>query len=29
MNIVILNWQPSLFEGDEEVVRRFGRDEPM
>jgi hypothetical protein len=28
-NIVILNWQRSLWEGDQEVVKRSGRDEPM
>jgi hypothetical protein len=28
-NIVILNWQRPLWEGDPEVVKRSGRDEPM
>jgi hypothetical protein len=28
-NIVILIWQWSLWEGDQEVVKRSGRDEPM
>jgi hypothetical protein len=28
-NIVILNWQRPLWEGDQEVVKRSGRDEPM
>jgi hypothetical protein len=28
-NIVTLKWQRSLWEGDWEVVRRSGRDEPM
>jgi hypothetical protein len=27
MNIVILNWQRPLWEGDWEVVKRCGRDE--
>jgi hypothetical protein len=26
---VILNWQRSLWEGDRDVVKRSGRDEPM
>jgi hypothetical protein len=26
---IILNWQRPLWEGDQEVVRRSGRDEPM
>jgi hypothetical protein len=26
MNIVILNWQRPLWEGDQEVVKRSGRD---
>jgi hypothetical protein len=29
VNIVILNWQRPLWEGDQEVVKRSGRDEPM
>jgi hypothetical protein len=29
MNIVILNWQRPLWEGDQEVVNRSGRDEPI
>jgi hypothetical protein len=29
VNKVILNWQRSLWEGDQEVVKRYGRDEPM
>jgi hypothetical protein len=29
VNIVILNWQRPLWEGDWEVVKRSGRDEPM
>jgi hypothetical protein len=29
VNIVILNWQRPQWEGDWEVVKRFGRDEPM
>jgi hypothetical protein len=28
-NIIILNWQRPLWEGDQEVVKRSGRDEPM
>jgi hypothetical protein len=28
-NVVILNWQESLSEGDQEVVKRSGRDELM
>jgi uncharacterized ion transporter superfamily protein YfcC len=28
-NIVILNWQWSLWEGCQEVVKRSGRNEPM
>jgi hypothetical protein len=29
VNKVILNWQKPLWEGDQEVARRSGRDEPM
>jgi hypothetical protein len=29
MNTVILNWQRPLWEGDQEVVKRSGRDELM
>jgi hypothetical protein len=29
VNIVILNWQRPLWEGDQEVVKRSARDEPM
>jgi hypothetical protein len=29
VNKVILNWQRSLWEGDQEVVKRSGRDEPV
>jgi hypothetical protein len=29
VNIVILNCQRSLWEGEQEVVKRSGRDEPM
>jgi hypothetical protein len=29
VNIVILNWQRPLWEGDQEVVKRSSRDEPM
>jgi hypothetical protein len=29
VNIVILNWQRPLWEGDREVVKRSGRDEPI
>jgi hypothetical protein len=29
VNIVILNWQKPLWESDQEVAKRFGRDEPM
>jgi hypothetical protein len=29
MNKVILNWQRPLWEGDQEVVKSSGRDEPM
>jgi hypothetical protein len=29
VNIVILNWQRPLWEGDQEVVKRAGRDEPI
>jgi hypothetical protein len=29
VNIVILNWQRPLWEGDQEGVKRSGRDEPM
>jgi hypothetical protein len=29
VNKVILNWQKSLWEGYQEVVKRSGRDEPM
>jgi hypothetical protein len=28
VNIVILNWKRLLWEGDQEVVKRSGRDEP-
>jgi hypothetical protein len=28
-NIIILNWQRPLWEGDQEVVERSGRNEPM
>jgi hypothetical protein len=28
-NIVILNWQRPLWEGDQKVVKRSGRDEPI
>jgi hypothetical protein len=28
-NTVILNWQRSLWEGDQKVVKRSGRDEPI
>jgi hypothetical protein len=28
-NIVILNWQRPLWEGDQEVMKRSGRDEPI
>jgi hypothetical protein len=28
-NKVILNWQRPLWEGDQEVVKRSGKDEPM
>jgi hypothetical protein len=28
-NIVILNWQRPLWESDQEVVKRSGKDEPM
>jgi hypothetical protein len=27
--LVILNWQRQLWEGDQEVVKRSGRDEPV
>jgi hypothetical protein len=27
--MVILNWQSTLWEGDWEVVKRCGRDEPV
>jgi hypothetical protein len=29
VNKVILNWQRPLWEGDKEVVKRSGRDEPL
>jgi hypothetical protein len=29
VNKIILNWQRPLWEGDQEVARRSGRDEPM
>jgi hypothetical protein len=29
VNKVILNWQRPLWEGDQEVVKKSGRDEPM
>jgi hypothetical protein len=29
VNIVILNWQRLLWEGDQEVLKRSGRDEPI
>jgi hypothetical protein len=29
VNKVILNWQGPLWEGDQEVVKRSGRDEPI
>jgi hypothetical protein len=29
MNKVILNWQRPLWEGDQEVVKRYGRDESI
>jgi hypothetical protein len=29
VNKVILNWQRPLWEGDQEVVKRSARDEPM
>jgi hypothetical protein len=29
VNIVILNWQRPLWEGDQKVVKRSGRDKPM
>jgi hypothetical protein len=29
VNEVILNWQRPLWEGNQEVVKRWGRDEPM
>jgi hypothetical protein len=29
VNIVILNWQRLLWEGDQEVVKRSGRDESV
>jgi hypothetical protein len=29
MNIVILNWQKPLWEGNLEVMKRSGRDEPV
>jgi hypothetical protein len=28
-NILILNWPRPLWEGDQEIVKRSGRDEPM
>jgi hypothetical protein len=29
VNIVILNWQRPIWEGDQEVVKRSDRDDPM
>jgi hypothetical protein len=29
VNEVILNWQKPLWEGEKEVLKRFGTDEPM
>jgi hypothetical protein len=29
VNKVILNWQRPLWEGDQEVVKSSGKDEPM
>jgi hypothetical protein len=29
VNIVILNWQRPLWDWEQEVVKRSGRDEPM
>jgi hypothetical protein len=29
VNKVILNWQKPVWEGDQEIVKRSGRDEPM
>jgi hypothetical protein len=29
MNKVLLNWQRPLWEGDQEAVKRSGRDEPV
>jgi hypothetical protein len=29
VNKVILNWQRPLWEGDQKIVKRSGRDEPM
>jgi hypothetical protein len=29
MNKVILNWQRSLWEGDQDLVKSLGRNEPM
>jgi hypothetical protein len=29
VNTVILNWQRPLWEGDQEVAKRSGRDEPV
>jgi hypothetical protein len=29
VNIVILNWQWPLWEGDQQVAKKSGRDEPM
>jgi hypothetical protein len=29
VNTAILNWQRPLWEGDQEAVKRSGRDEPM
>jgi hypothetical protein len=29
VNKIILNWQRPLWEGDKEVAKRSGRDEPM
>jgi hypothetical protein len=29
MNKVILNWQRPLWEGDQEIAKRSGRDEPI
>jgi hypothetical protein len=29
VNKVILNWQKPLWEGDQEIAKRLGRNEPM